>query len=125
MSVIDDLIEAKIEEFDAVLELNTDGEERCFLLIKEDFQTSDYAVLQELTSGYYFYFALNFNFFNLQYATLDREFKKIVPVVTHIALGEVVYELPANNRIVFRPTFEYPFYQFLCKETGETFTPPA
>lgn len=123
MSETADIIEAKIEEFDALREAFGDGTEKCFLLIKRDFQAADYDVLVELENGYYFEFSTTFNHFNLQLATLDREFAK--QTFTHIALNGIVYQLP-RPRVVIPPTGETPFYQILCVQTDppEIFTSP-
>jgi hypothetical protein len=124
MSELIDIIEAKIDEFDALREVFSDEASRCFLLIKRDFQTSDYEILFELESGYYFEFSKAFNHFNLQYATVDREFVKLAQTYTHIALDGIVYQA-AKPRVVIPPTGEEPFYQILCLQTDppEYFTP--
>lgn len=126
MTVRDRIIKGQIRKFDALRKkLGREGS-RCFLLSKENLQTSEYGILSELTSGYYFYFSTYFNFFNLKYATLDDEFSKLSNIVSHIALDKVIYILPPNNRVVIPPTGNKPIYQFLCKQTDplETFTPP-
>lgn len=125
MSVRERIIKGEIRKFDKLRQKFGIANTRCFLLLKENLQVSDYQILIELTGGYYFYFSTYFNFFNLKYATLDDGFVNYSSVVSHIAFGEIIYELPPDNRVVIKPTGNKPIYQFLCKEpkTPETFTP--
>lgn len=127
MSARGQVIKGQVRKFDALRKKLGRADGRCFLLTKEDLQTSDYGILSELTTGYYFYFSTYFNFFNLKYATLDDEFVKLSAVVSHIAFDGVIYVLPPGNRVVIPPNGIKPIYQFLCRQTDpiETFTPPV
>jgi hypothetical protein len=117
MSELADIIEAKIEEFDALREVFFDEATRCFLL-KENKNSGNLISVTELTGGWYIEWREYRDQSQLSYATLETAFADQIGQTSSVGYGIPdaentldVYLIDPERRDVVSPSGEEPFWK--------------
>jgi hypothetical protein len=132
MSELIDIIEAKIDEFDALREVFFDEASRCFL-IKEGENSSSFVAVRELASGWYTEWSEYRGMMKFLYATIEAAFANEIAQTSFIAYGTPddenkldVYAIDPERRDVVSPSGDEPFWKvYLTRDAKERFTIPV
>jgi hypothetical protein len=132
LSELVDIIGAKIEEFDALREVFFDETAKCYL-IKRAGQTEKFAVVKELTAGWYIEWSEYRGMMRLSYATLESVFVNEIAQTSFVAFGIPdeatkldVYAIDPERRDVVSPSGDEPFWKvYLTRDAKERFPIPV
>lgn len=120
MSELADIVEAKIEEFDALREVFFEDDGTCYLL-KLDGDEVSFEVVIQLVSGWYLEYSKFRSRFELFYAELETDFKEKYACASHVSINGDVYAISEGDTVP--PQGEEPFWIIPCTLSGGKFTP--
>lgn len=124
-TLLEKLIKLKAKEFDLMRKFFL-PDKRCFLIRRKDQQSRDFVLVSEVETGWYLYFSEYYQSFKLQVSTNDSGFENLINQTSDIAIGDQVYIIDPERRVVIKPSGEDPFWLVYCElSNNETFEMPS